>query len=205
MSKRSILIFITAALILGLLGAVGYSSMQHASAQCTYQARPLTEATAQEIGAAAIQYTCAQFNAPGETTVRLARRTKDSDFVALGSAPEDVCQENPLYLVVVQTNFTRKIGSRGQELNYKYVAYIFDLTTGYPIAYAASPNGGAFRQLLDDTSLADDPVLVPPELLTPDARMEQMLAKTREAESRQPKASPCGSGSPAPTIMPPSQ
>ncbi|MBI4670619.1 MAG: hypothetical protein HY741_02990 [Chloroflexi bacterium] len=181
---------------------LGYLGSHYASAQCNFQARSLTEATPQEIATAATQYTCTQFNAAGETRVRLSRRVNDSDLLELGLHPENICRDQPLYLVIVQGNFTSKLERRGKEIKYKYVSYVFDLTTGNPISWATSQNGGAFRKILDDATLPDDPVMVPPELLTPDARIEQSLAKTREAESNHIQRPVCGSNLPAPTRAP---
>ncbi|MBI4670853.1 MAG: hypothetical protein HY741_04185 [Chloroflexi bacterium] len=187
------------ALLFTILLTIAYLRVQDATAKCSFQAHDLTTASTEEIGTAAVQYSCSQFQTDGKTDVLLVRMVEDSDLVELGLDPDNICKDRPLRLVIVQGDFTSKTGLQKKESKYKYISYIFDLATGSPMSWATSRNGGAFRKLLDDPTLPDDPIVVAPRLLTPDPRVEQSLSKSKEPSSKRPS---CGNDSPAPTIAP---
>jgi hypothetical protein len=134
-----------------------------------FKRRSLTNASPQEVGEAALNYTLANSDKftvlSGTPQVVLIRPIKVADFSSwgfgelgfTGNAP-------PMMLVVVKgdfdtTNFIRSVSAHQltpiQRTKFQYIAYIFDLSVGLPTLTTTVLTGENFRRELNDPSLPD--------------------------------------------------
>ena len=142
-----------------------------------FQVRPLTNASPQEVGQAALGFTQARFTVEsGTPQVAFTRSLTGAELASTGLGEINFGgEEPPLMLVVVKGNFdvSNFVPSRDSGLNpltkVKYIAYVFDLRAGRPAFIATGLTGKYFRTVLNDPSLPDEPELIGPEPGMPEA------------------------------------
>ncbi len=133
-----------------------------------FQARPLANASPEEIGQVAINYTIARGQSfGGKPQVLLVRPTtwKEIADMGLGMRGSSTIEEPPLMLVILKGDFsggglpdfnkstTFNQNTIGQGA--AYVAYVFDLWAGVPAYTFTSLHGEGLKQALNDPSLPD--------------------------------------------------
>jgi len=159
-----------------------------------FRQRPLLNASPEEIGQVAIDYTRATYNVTGVPQVAAVRSVNINEFPSLGLpeggySPEQ--ESMPLMLVVIKGNIDISDSILAGEPNsnarptVKYIAYVFDLREGIPMITSTGLRGDYFRNLLNDPSL--------PNIQLGDPDVE---------EGRRPEAVPRGTDI-SPHIMPP--
>lgn len=129
-----------------------------------FRKRPLNDASLEEVGQVAIDYTRANYSVTGIPKVVTVRSVNINElpslgFGEIGYSPEQ--ESRPLMLVVIKGNFDLSDGILAGETNpnarpqVKYIAYVFDLREGIPMITSTGLRGNYFRNLLDDPSLPD--------------------------------------------------
>jgi hypothetical protein len=101
----------------------------------------------------------------GKAEIVLTRKITGKEFNALDLGSKCFPKnEPPMVLVILKGEFTFNsfpgFSRLPDSTPLKYVAYLFDLKTGYPASHLGSPNGGMFSKLLNDPSLRD---VAPPQ------------------------------------------
>ncbi|MBW4575999.1 MAG: hypothetical protein KME08_12025 [Aphanothece sp. CMT-3BRIN-NPC111] len=139
----------------------GDSSPEH---QPFFRVRPLINASAEEVGQSAIDYTRDQFTIlSGTPEVVLTRRMTAAEFSVTGLGQMGFGGgEPPIMLVVVKGDFDvsnfgrfRAFDSSSSPTQVKYIGYVFDLRAGMPCLTATGLTGEYFRRALNDPSLPD--------------------------------------------------
>lgn len=173
------------------------------SSDSNFNRRSLTDASPEEVGQVAVNYTRARFNILSEKhQVVVARPVTTGDLSALGLPTDDYDpQDYPQMLVVLKGDFDVSnlfIGGKNSPDTWhewvNYIAYIFDLRAGSPMLTQTSAKGGILRKLLNDPTLPNEPVANPQGL---DELRRRNLPKAVPApeEPRAPKL-PYGSVAP---------
>ncbi len=191
MNARRFFIFGSFILLI-LLGAIYWNSFS-ASAECSFSEHSLLGASRKTIAQAAINFTCLRYSSSSKPRAIVVRPTTFSDLEELDVPPETICQNRERYLVVLEGDFRENQQSQEPQITYRYIAYVFDLPTGFPMLIQTSRKGGPFRKILNDPSLPDDPILSP-SLSSPKGK--PIPQPTRDQST-------CGDANPAPTLMPP--
>lgn len=146
---------------LGGLGLAGYIDAQVGEAQSAFRPRPLIGASREEIGQHAVdQLKVTAKSVDGAPQVVLTRPVTTAELPALGlqgfGTIWERCEEPPLVLVVLQGDFDVTGRVKGQS-KVKYVAYVYDLSTGMAPFTAWSGDGTGLKKALNDPSQPDDP------------------------------------------------
>lgn len=131
---------------------------------------PLLHASPAEVGQVALKHTRETFRVrSGTPQAMLARPFSIKEVRLLGIESllgYDEASAPPMMVVVIKgdlemLDMLSPSPSDAQSMRVKYVCYLYDLRTGEPFLKATSPNGSAFRQLLNDPTIPEDPTLVP--------------------------------------------
>ncbi len=137
---------------------------------------PLTNATPDAVGRVALAYTSAHYQVITTPQVLLSRTTSKAEVskLGLGDLPINTIEQPPLTLVVLKGDFRngRNPGlvdpASWASKRFKYIGYVFDLWAGVPTLSIASPDGGIFRQTLNDPALpVSPPIPTAPPFPTP--------------------------------------
>lgn len=140
-----------------------------------FKRRSLINASRQEVGQAALNYTlanCDKFTVlSGTPQVVLIRPIKVADFPSWGFGEVGFAGNSlPMMLVVVKgdfdtTNFIRSVSAHPltgiERTKFQYIAYIFDLGVGLPTLTTTALTGESFGRELNDPSLPDIDLPVP--------------------------------------------
>ena len=196
MLRTKILISIFVTLILGIALAA-YLYPKPAIAECGRSNRSLLNASSAEIGTLAIGMACRDFAATTNPNVILSRTLLPSDLPSLHLDPVDICSKHKLDLVVLKGDFDYTNAVHGIETHYSYVAYVIDREEGIDIMMATSKNGGPFRELLNDPSLPDDPIIAPKQ-----SRADVLSPEPTDPPEINESPKDCGGDSIQPTRAP---
>lgn len=134
----------------------------------SFKPHPMTNASPEAVGQAAVDYTKDQFPGNGNPQVLLVRSVTKQDLPALGLQRLDFAsvEDPPLMLVILKGDFGfgNHPGSSQtmSGMRFHYIGYVFDLWAGTPTLTMASPNGGEFRTALNDPTLPIVPTPVQP-------------------------------------------
>jgi hypothetical protein len=126
-----------------------------------WQGRSLVTASPHKVGQVAIEFTQSIYRViDGTPQVVLARPVIAEDFPSLGLGQAEAT-DTGLMLVILKGNFDMSNmqaarHSRQRNRPVKFVAYMFNLSTGVPVLTMISWNGGLFRTILNDPTLPDD-------------------------------------------------
>ncbi len=155
---------------LGLIALLSIFTINTQAGGGGFKVRPLTGASAEEVGQVAVQYTQDKYpSKAGTPQVVLARLVQAADLPALGLGSIDFAsiEEPPLALVIVKGDFdvSRMPGliraSAKMTRQAHYIGYVFDLWAGTPALTITSPQGSSFRNVLNDPSIPVDPLDAP--------------------------------------------
>lgn len=188
------------ALAVVLLAGAALVAAGTVRADTPYRPHSLTGASPSAVGKYAIDYTRANYRVvSGVPAVVLVRPVMQADLAAFG-LPSNFPADDQHVLVVLRGDFDLDghvqaplASGAAQSWRFAYLGYIFDVPTGYMHAFAASPRGGTFKEILGDASLQD------PLVVTPDPHRPL-------ASPMPPAPTPATSwpaSNPAPTVVPP--
>lgn len=178
--------------ILTGLALVGYFRFSGAQASCGYVHSSLKDATLQEVEDSSKNFACTFLDSEGEIKTRLVRFMRPEEFMSFFGDLSVACRDEQLALVILQGDFgSHFLGgglisddARQKATRNTFVGLVFDVNTGNMLQVTGSVDGSAFREILDDESLPENPLaLVPPLDSLP----------------------PCTDKGVAPTVMPPSR
>ena len=196
MSRAKILISIMLLLLLTLVLGI-YFKPQAASANCNQAKRLSPDSSAADLGDAGINFACREFELVETPKVVLSRPLLPSDLSAFQLYPSEICSYDYLGLVVLKGKFHYTNNLHQTDLNYQYVAYIFDKQEGIDIGMVASPNGARLRELLNDPNLPDNSIEGSPE--TPTVVPKKAILESPKSKNSKKR---CSENSVQPTRAP---
>jgi len=160
-----------------LLCVVTFAISAHAGGG-GFKAHPLAGSSPEELGHVALQYTQGMYpSLSGTSQVVLVRpvTTKEVGTLGLGYLDFASIETPPLMLVIIKGDFDTSntlasiYPSTKSKWRSQYIGYVFDMWAGVPSLTITSPQGGAFRKVLNDPTLpakppGDNPASVPPPM-----------------------------------------
>lgn len=170
---RRVILFSLIAVIGVLIGVAMVSQVRFPGAQadCGFVQRTLMDATLQQVEDAGKAFACSYMDSQGEVKTRFVRFMTPEEYMSYFGDLAVACRDQQLALVILQGDFGWDLPGRGlvsDDVRQKiprntFVSMVFDVNSGGILQATGSTDGAAFRIILKDESLPENPLaLVPP-------------------------------------------
>ncbi len=197
------LLVLAGLVVIGVLMLAGYTLAQDVNAGKRLGLRYSSLPPPEEMGDYAIEYTRARFQIlSGTPEVLVSRQVTSIELRALGlDAPDFVCEEPPLTLVILKGDFdANNMPGIGKLMDtssarVSYIAYVFDMLSGIPTAILTADTPSDFALALNDPTI---PTSTPQHTLIPDPNLVPLPAG--EQLQPNPLRTRCAYGSVVPTV-----